>query len=105
MSETIPAPSGAGTVMLDLGTGQDALILHTPADLDGREIEISLNGAPDARRTHSQVRERRAGSSVRYAAVYPDLPTGDYTVWRDADTPAARVTITDGQITGCRWPA
>jgi hypothetical protein len=91
--------------MLDLGAGQGALILHTPADLDGREIEISLNGAHERARTHSQVRERRTGSSVRYAAVYPDLPTGDYTIWRDADTPATCVTIADGQITGCRWPA
>jgi len=105
MTETIPAPSGPGTVMLDLGAGKGALILHTPADLDGSEIEISRSDIPDAPRTHSQVRERRLGSSVRYAAVYPDLATGDYTVWRDTGTPAASVTIADGQVAACHWPA
>jgi hypothetical protein len=101
MTETIPPPSGAGTVVLNLGPGTGALILHTPAAMDGQEIEISLDGA---RRTHSQVRERRGGSSVRYAAVYPDLPAGSYTIWRDAATPATTITVTGGSVTSCHWP-
>jgi hypothetical protein len=102
MTETIPPPSGAGTVVLNLGPGTGALILHTPAAMDGQEIEISLDGA--TRRTHSQVRERRGGSSVRYAAVYPDLPEGGYTIWRDAATPATTITVTGGSVTSCHWP-
>jgi hypothetical protein len=50
------------------------------------------------------VRERRTGASIRYAAVYPDLTAGDYTIWRDTDTPAAVITITGGSITNWRWP-
>jgi hypothetical protein len=105
MTETIPAPSGAGTVVLDIGAGTGALILHAPADLDGVEIEISPDGAPDGARTHSRVRERRAGAVVSHAAVYPAVPAGSYTIWRDAATPAATVTITGGTITSCHWPA
>jgi len=105
MTENVPAPSGAGTVVLELGACTGALILHAPADLDGREIEISRNDAADAARTHSRVRERRTGTSIRYAAVYPGLPAGDYTIWRDPVTPAAAVTITGGRITSCHWPA
>lgn len=105
MTEIIPGPSGSGTVLLDLGADTGALILHTPADLDGLEIEISRSDAPDVARTHSQVRERRSGASVSYAAVYPDLPAGEYTIWRDPTTPAATATITGGRITGCQWPA
>ena len=44
MTETIPAPSGTGTVLLDIGADTGALILHAPAELNGVEIEISPNG-------------------------------------------------------------
>ena len=41
MGEHALGPSGPGTVVLDLGAGVGALVLYTPPDLDGREIEIS----------------------------------------------------------------
>jgi len=104
MAETILAPSNAGSVVLDVGADIGALVLHTPASLDGLEIEISPDGRPAARRTHSQVRERRAGHCVQYAAVYPGLTAGAYTIWRDDSTPAATVTIHGGQVTSCHWP-
>jgi hypothetical protein len=105
MTETIPAPSGTGTVLLDIGADTGALILHAPAELNGVEIEISPNGAAGAPRTHSRVRERRVGTGVRHAAVYPAVPSGTYTVWQDAVTPAATVTIAGGSVTSCHWPA
>ncbi len=105
MTETIPPPSGIGTVLLDIGADTGALILHTPVELDGLEIEISPDGVPGAARTHSRVRERRIGSAVWHAAVYPAVRAGRYTVWRDAVTPATTVTITGGSIASCQWPA
>ena len=105
MTETIPPPSRIGTVLLDIGADTGALILHAPAELNGAEIEISPNGSVGAPRTHSRVRERRVGAVVRYAAVYPAVPAGTYTVWRDAITPMATVTITGGSVASCRWPA
>jgi hypothetical protein len=104
MTEYVPGPSRAGSVVLDVGPGIGALVLHTPASLDGREIEISPRHDPAARRTHSQVRERRTAGRVRYAAVYPGLTAGDYTIWRDASTPAGMVTIGGGTVTSCQWP-
>ena len=104
MTETLPAPSGIGTVLLDIGAGTGALILHAPAELNGVEIEISPNGRAGAPRTHSRVRERRVGTAVRHAAVYPAVPSGPDTVWRDAVTPAATGTITGGSVTSCHWP-
>ena len=100
--ETALGPSGPGTVVLNIGGGTGALVLNVPPELDGREIEISQEGFP---RTHSQVRERRLGSRVRYAAVYPDLPAGVYTLWRDASTPAAVVTVSGTEVTVTSWPA
>ncbi|HEX4061641.1 MAG TPA: hypothetical protein VHY58_11555 [Streptosporangiaceae bacterium] len=104
MTEKTLPPSGLGTVVLDIGASTGALILHTPAELDGREIEIGRTDVPGAARTHSQVRERRTGASVRYAAVYPELAAGDYTIWRDADTLLTGITIAGGRITTCHWP-
>lgn len=103
MTEYIPGPSSAGSVVLDVGPGVGALVLHTPAELDGQEIEISPLGASEARRTHSQVRERRTAGGTSFAAVYPGLASGDYTIWRDAATAAGVVTIESGSVASYRW--
>lgn len=95
-------PTGPGSVILELGEHTGALIIATPPHLVGHEIEISPAG--DARRTHSLVRERHTASGTSYAAVYPSLPAADYTIWRDATTPAGRVTVQGRQATRYRWP-
>jgi hypothetical protein len=104
MTEPAAGPSGPGTVVLELGADIGALILYTPADLDGAEIEISRDDDPGARRTHSQVRQRHMATVTRYAAVYPGLQAGPYTIWRDEHSPAAAVTIIGGRVTSCHWP-
>ena len=104
MTESLPCPSSSGSVVLDVGAGIGALVLHTPAALDGHELENHRHGDPAARRTHSQVRERRTGGNVQYAAVYPGLAAGDYTLWRDAATPVGTVTINGGHVTTSYWP-
>jgi hypothetical protein len=104
MTEPAAGPSGPGTVVMELGAGIGALVLYTPADLDGTEIEISRDDDPGAGRTHSQVRRRHVATMTKYAAVYQSLPAGRYTIWRDEHTPAAAATITGGQVTSCRWP-
>ena len=87
MAESALGPSGSGSVVLDLGPDTGALVLHTPPELDSREIEISrlADGAP-RRRTHSRVRQRHTPGGVQYAAVYPGLAAGEYIVWRGATT-------------------
>ena len=105
MTEPVTGPSGPGTVVLDLGADVGALILYTPPGLDGREIEISRDADPAARRTHSQVRARRLAAVTRYAAVYPGLPAGPYTIWAGERDPAGTVVITGGHVTTWSWPA
>jgi hypothetical protein len=97
-------PSGPASVVLDLGPGIGALVLHTPPELDGREIEVSRQGPAPAGRTHAQVRPRKTASQTQHAAIYPQLPAGTYTIWKDHLTPAATVTIHSGQVTTARWP-
>jgi hypothetical protein len=109
MTEQTRGPSGPGTVVLELGAGVGALVLYTPAELDGREIEISPGDiSPDdrgGRRTHSQVRPRHVPTGTRYAAVYPDLAAGPYTIWADEERPAGRIEIAEGRVTNWSWPA
>jgi hypothetical protein len=117
MGEPVHGPSHAGSVVLDLGGAIGALVVETPAALSGREIEISLVAAAISAaaisapatsaaggRTHSLVRERRTAAGTSYAAVYPDLPAGQYLIWRRMDTPVGEVTIDGGVVTRFRWP-
>jgi hypothetical protein len=101
-------PSPAGSVVLDLGPQVGALVLYAPAELHGAEIEISPADDPAARRTHSLVRKRDCGGadagSVSYAAVYPGLREGTYTIWRADGPPAGTVAITGSQVESWHWP-
>jgi hypothetical protein len=102
--EDVPGPSGTGSVVLELGSGVGALVLHTPPELDGREIEVSGLGGTAVQRTHALVRLRMTGGARHYAAVYPQLIAGTYTVWDDAVTAVATVTVDGGRVTEAWWP-
>jgi hypothetical protein len=102
-SEPAAGPSYSGTVVLELGPGAGALVLRTPAALDGHEIEISRAGTA-APRTHAAVRPRHVAGGTQHAAVYPDLVPGSYIVWADHDTPAVTVTVAAGSATTANWP-
>jgi hypothetical protein len=67
-------------VMLDLGPGVGALVLHTGAGLHGAEIEISPAGRDEAR-SHKQIHERPVAGRPLYGAVFDSLPAGEYTLW------------------------
>ncbi len=88
--------------MLDIGDGRGALVLHTPADMVGLEIEISP-ADDDTARSHVAVLPRPAGGSVRHAAVYPSLPRGTYRLWRPEGGPTPCVEVRDGAVTDVRW--
>jgi hypothetical protein len=86
------------TVVLDIGEDVGALVLYTPAELFGHEIEVSPLGLP-SQRTHSAVLERACNGRVMYAAVYPELPGGDYAVcWGEEP----RFTVRPGAVTELR---
>ena len=83
-----------GHVMLDLGPGVGALVLHTGAELHGVEIEISPAGR-DEERSHKQVHERPVAGRSLYGAVFDSVPAGDYTLWLD-DRPVRRHVAVGG---------
>lgn len=94
MSQHNHGPSYAGTVVLELGDGIGALIVHTGPDALGREIEIVPRTGGGVR-THAEVRERRLASGNLYCAVYSGVPAGDYTLECGGPT----VTVCAGQVT------
>jgi hypothetical protein len=95
-------PTGPGSVILELGADVGAIIVQTPPDLAGREIEISPSaGGP---RTHSLVRERRTAAGASYAAVYPAVCAGKYTVWREDGISAGQLAVHGGQVSQFSWP-
>jgi hypothetical protein len=106
-AEPNAGPSGSGTVVLELGPGAGTLVLHTPPELNGTEIQISQPGdaGQHGHRTHSMVRPRHVASGTRYAAVYPGLPPGEYTIWAQDGSPAVTATVTAGEVTTADWPA
>ena len=97
------APSGQGTVMLNIGDGIGALIIHTPGRLHGHEIEVSPITDP-ARRTHAAVRARYVHGGASFAVVIDSLPAGRYTVWQDPVTALAEIDVPDGGVAEFAWP-
>ena len=92
-------------VILDIGGDIGALVLYTGAEDDAAEIEISPGTDPAAPRSHNQVHPRRAPAGTVYSAVYPALAAGEYTLWRDEQTPEATITVRGGQVTEHRLSA
>ena len=93
------APDGvrSGPVVLDLGPGFGALIVHTAPELLGVEVEISPAGE-DETRQHKQVLRRTLGRSTATVLVYDNLPEGDYTLWLDEDDPIRGVRVSGGDV-------
>lgn len=96
-------PSGEGTVLLDIGDGVGALVVHAPAALNGVEIEIARRGETNAF-VHTAVRERRLPDGSVYAGVFPALPEGDYTLLADTVEPHPDLTIRSGCVTEVSVP-
>lgn len=95
-------PTGAGAVIADIGGDRGALVLRTPDAMAGDEIELSPEGSDV--RTHVAVLERRVGDKVFFAALYPSLLAGEYTIWKSDSRPACTASVVGGQVTTVEWP-
>ena len=96
-------PSGQGTVVLNIGAGIGAVVIHTPGALHGHEIDVSPVGDPAAR-THAAVRARYVRGGVCWSVVIDSLPAGRYVVWHDDSTPLAEIEVVGGSVTEFEWP-
>ena len=88
------AMSGA---VLDIGGETGALVIYADEVLLGGEIEICPTGRL-AEREHNIVRERRTPSGSVYAAVFPALIEGYYTVLTEDLEPSYEVSVVGGMV-------
>jgi phosphomannomutase len=106
-AEAHNASAGQGPVLVDVDEEHGALVLLTPAALEGAEIEVSRrtpDGSPGPR-THVAVLARPGGTGRVHAAVYPSLRAGRWLVHDpDADRVALAVDVPGGRVTQVRWP-
>jgi len=91
------APSRQGTVVLDIGDGVGALVVHAPGELCGVEIEIAHRGQTTPL-VHTEVRERVLPEGSVYAGVFLALDEGDYTLLGAGTHTARDVTIESGKV-------
>lgn len=89
-------------VVLELGDGIGALIVHTDADLLGTEVEISP-AADDACRSHKEVLERITGAGSTHVLVFDNLAEDDYTLWIGGIPQTRNVRVAGGAIAELDW--
>jgi hypothetical protein len=97
-------PSFDGSVVLDIGEGIGAVVLHVPPELAGLEIDI-VGLSPGTTSTHSLVRPRLMPGGTVYAAVYPGLPAGSYRIAATVGKPAVDVEVAGGCVADVDWRA
>jgi hypothetical protein len=89
-------------VMVDVGPGAGALVILTPDELRGQEIEISPGGS-DSSRTHTDVLRRKTAGGYVCAAVFGSLPEGEYRLWHESLAGPANVRIAGNKVTELDW--
>ena len=90
----------AGHVVLDIGEDIGSLIIYTGEHLLGYQIDVSLKENVHAKRIHTDVLERRISGHQVFAAVFAELPEGEYVTWSD---PSETFTIVGGSIAELNW--
>jgi hypothetical protein len=102
MDEHDTSKTHHGFVMVDIGEEAGALIVHTGSDLQGIEIEISPAGMDEARQ-HVAILQRMMNGRSFWAAVFPSLAPGVYSLWRPGRPAPDQVSISAATITEVDW--
>jgi len=89
-------------VLLDIGERTGALVLTAPPQREGLEVEIHPSSDP-SHRTHVWVLPRAGREGVVFAAVFPSLEAGDYTVLDPDGSVASTVSVPANQVTRACW--
>jgi hypothetical protein len=103
LEEARPPTRPSEAVLVDVGERAGALVLASTSAREGLEVEI--HPANDAqRRTHVWVLPRRGrGGDVVYAAVFPSLAPGDYTVLEPDGAPRYTISVPANSVTNAAW--
>lgn len=101
--ETALPTAGPGSVVLDIGGGIGAAVVRTDPTNDGRELEIHRVGTPWSGQ-HVAFHRRRTAEGPVVAAVFHQLPAGDWEV-RLIGTggPSRPLSVRGGSVTTVRF--
>jgi hypothetical protein len=89
-------------VVLEIGEGLGALIVHAAPELHGAEVEISPAGA-DCKRQHKEVLERSIDGEPAFTAVFDGLAEDRYTLWVAGRPRERDVAVRGGEIAELDW--
>ena len=101
MAETYIEKIHTENAVLDIGEDIGALVIYTGQEMLGKEIEVSPKGN-QALRIHTAVLERKVNGRTFFAALFLELPEGDYIT---LTTPSSEITIIGGQVAELNWQA
>lgn len=101
----------ADALVLEIGGDVGALVVYTDATCAGAELDLAPAGSPRSHDLHNVVRPRTtAGGGTVFAAVFPQVQEGRYTLWGvDGTGPVAEVAVLGGAVSEahagcCRGP-
>jgi hypothetical protein len=103
--ERLPAPSGPGSVVLDIGGDVGAAMVRAGATLAAEELEIRRRGSQWEGR-HVAVRERWLPRGPVWAAVFDNLEEGWWEVRLKGKEEGASLVfeVAGGRVTVADWP-
>ncbi len=101
MAETYVEKVHTENAVLDIGEDIGALVIYTKQEMLGREIEVSPKDN-QTQKIHTAVLERKVNGRTYFAALFLELPEGDYIT---LTTPSSEITIIGGQVTELNWQA
>ena len=96
-------PPDGGPVVLDIGGGYGALLVHLPDDRFGTELHVRRPGSAGPT-VHTGVWRRWIGPTESVVAVFPELPAGPWALLADDGAERTLVTVPDGSVVELRMP-
>jgi hypothetical protein len=99
--------AGQGCVLLDIGDDVGAVVVATPAPMEGREVEIRPEPQPagHVHHPHVAVVNRPVEGGQVPSLVVPEVREGTYGLYLKGDSVRRlTVTVAGGEVTCAEWP-
>ena len=99
--------AGQGSVLLDIGEDIGAVVVVTPASMEGVEVEIRPDIAPTGHVHHPHVAvvNRPVEGGQLPSLVFPEVREGTYGLYlKQSAVRDLTVTVAGGEVTSAEWP-
>jgi hypothetical protein len=99
--------AGQGSVLLDIGDDIGAVVVVTPAEMEGIEVEIRPEVLPTGHVHHPHVAvvNRPVEGGQLPSLVFPEVREGTYGLYlKESSVRRLTVTVAGGAVTSAEWP-